>query len=83
MERMGRGVRWDFRRAKQIVSLAENAPRKRTERSRRAARMVALVKAGTYPYTPAVLSWLSTELDKPGRLITQADIDGLLKQHSA
>jgi hypothetical protein len=26
-----------------------------------------------------VLSWLSSQLDKPGRLITQAEVDQLVK----
>jgi hypothetical protein len=38
------------------------------------------LKKGKLPYTPTVLSWLSAELDKPGRLITQSDVDHLLKK---
>jgi hypothetical protein len=52
---------------------------KTKERTRRDARMKELVKKGKLPYTPPVLSWLSAQLDKPGRLITQADVDTLLK----
>jgi hypothetical protein len=55
-----------------------NGIRKTAERVRRDARMRELVKKGKLPYTPPVLSWLSAQLDKPGRLITQADVDRLL-----
>ena len=40
--------------------------------------MMAIVKQGKLPHTPPVLSWLSARIDKPGRLITQADVDKLL-----
>jgi hypothetical protein len=56
-----------------------NGPRKAQERERRDARMLAIVKQGKLPYTPTVLSWLSARLDKPGRLITQADVDKIVK----
>ena len=49
------------------------------ERDRRDARMTEIVKKGKLPYTPPIMSWLSTKLDKPSRLITQADVDTLLK----
>jgi hypothetical protein len=55
-----------------------NGVRKSKERSRRDSRMRATVKAGKLPYAPAVMSWLSTKLDKPSRLITQADVTKLL-----
>ena len=44
-----------------------------------ADRWTENLKTGKLPYTPTVLSWLSAKLDKPGRLITQADVDRLLK----
>jgi len=49
------------------------------ERARRDARMIETVKRGKLPFTPPVMSWLSGRIDKPSRLITQADIDKLLK----
>jgi len=55
-----------------------NGMRKTKERARRELRILGLVKAGKFPYTPIVLSWLSTALNKPGRLITQGDVDKLL-----
>jgi hypothetical protein len=60
-------------------SRIENGMRKRKERGRRDAWMRDAVKRGQLPYTPPVLSWLSEQLGKPGRLITQADVDTFLK----
>jgi hypothetical protein len=72
-----------IRREQRQVDMAEsrhrNGIRKTKERARRDARMRAAVKQGKLPYTPPILSWLSAQLDKPGRLITQADVDKLLK----
>jgi hypothetical protein len=66
--------------AGQQQSRIENGHLKRDERVRREARLRTLVKNGKLPFTPTVLSWLSARLDKPGRLITQADVDKFLKE---
>jgi hypothetical protein len=55
-----------------------NGIRKVAERERRSLRMRSLIKQGKLPYTPSVMSWLSQELDKPSRLITQAEVDRLV-----
>jgi hypothetical protein len=55
-----------------------NGIRKVAERERRRTRMISLIKQGKLPYTPPVMSWLSQQLDKPSRLITQAEVDRLL-----
>jgi hypothetical protein len=55
-----------------------NGIAKAKERQRRDTRMTELVKKGKLPYVPAVMSWLSEKLDKPSRLITQADVDRVL-----
>lgn len=65
--------------AGQQASRIENGHKKRAERARRDQRLAVLVKAGKLPFTPPVLSWLSAKLNKPGRLITQADVDQFLK----
>lgn len=65
--------------AGQQRSRIENGHLKRDERERRDDRLKTLVKAGKLPFTPPVLSWLSAKLDKPGRLITQDDVDKYLK----
>jgi hypothetical protein len=49
------------------------------ERARRDARMLEVVKKGKLPFTPPVMTWLSRQVDKPSRLITQADVDQLVK----
>jgi hypothetical protein len=61
-------------------SRQRNGVRKTDERARRDRRMTELVRAGKLPYTPAVMSWLSSKLDKPSRLITQEEVDSLLRQ---
>jgi hypothetical protein len=60
------------------VSRIVNGSRKEGEQKRRDARMLVLVKKGSLPYIPAVMSWLSTKLGKPSRQITAADVKSLL-----
>jgi hypothetical protein len=57
---------------------ARNRRSKLPERQRRDARMLTRVQAGSLPYTPAVMSWLSRKLDMPARKITEADVKTLL-----
>ncbi len=64
----------------QAFSRRTNGMRKMKEHVRRDTRMTDLVKKGTLPYTPAVMSWLSSKLDKPSTKIVQADVDGLVKE---
>jgi hypothetical protein len=40
--------------------------------------MKEMLKGGKLPYTPVVMSWLSEQLGKRSRQITQADVDKLL-----
>ena len=65
--------------AGQQQSRIDNGHLKRAERHRRDDRLKVLVKKGKLPFTPPVLSWLSVKLNKPGRMITQADVDKFLK----
>jgi hypothetical protein len=74
-----RRIRREQRATDMAFSRRTNGMRKMKERIRRDARMIELVKKGTFPYTPTILSWLSAQLDKPSSKIVQADIDGLLK----
>jgi len=74
-----RRIRREQRRVDMARSRFRNGIRKTKERDRRRLRMLEILKAGKLPYTPPVLSWLSAELDKPGRLITQAEVDQLVK----
>jgi hypothetical protein len=73
-----RRIRREQRRVDMAESRHRNGILKAKERVRRDSRMLDLVKKGKLPYTPPVLSWLSVQLDKPGRLITQADVDRLV-----
>ncbi len=73
-----RRIRREQRRYDMALSRRTNSPRKVAERERRDARMIDTVKKGKLPYTPPVMSWLSIQLDKPSRLITQQDIDKLV-----
>ena len=74
-----RRIRREQRQVDQARSRIENGTLKTKERERRDARMIGLIKKlGQLPYTPPVMSWLSTQLDKPSRLITQEEVNGLL-----
>ena len=45
-------------------------------------KIVELLTSGELaklPYIPAVMSWLSTKLDKPASRITQADVDQVVQ----
>lgn len=74
-----RRIRREQRRVDMARSRFRNGPRKDAERDRRQARMVEIIQQGKLPYTPVVMSWLSATLDKPSRLITQAEVDQLVK----
>lgn len=67
-------IRKDMRESRIV-----NGARKEEERERRDVRMRELVKKGKLPYTPAVMSWLSTKLQKPSRQITATDVENLMK----
>lgn len=72
-----------IRRSQRQVDMAKSRLRngivKVKERARRDARMLETVKKGKLPYLPVVMSWLSEKIDKPSRLITQADVEKLVK----
>jgi hypothetical protein len=61
-----------------IETKARNVVYKTKERDRRDRRMLATVTAGRPPYSPAVMSWLSRQLDKPATRITSEDVKSLL-----
>lgn len=74
-----RRIRREQRQVDMKESRHRNGILKTKERDRREIRMKELIKKGKLPYTPPVLSWLSGQLGKPGRLITQEDVNKLLK----
>lgn len=75
--RVTRKMRFDYRMSDAAETREVNKTRKIPERARRDARMMAKVKAGSLPYTPQVMSWLSRQLDKPASKITATDVKSL------
>ncbi len=74
-----RRIRREQRREDMAESRHRNGILKAKERQRRDARMLETIKGGKLPYTPPVMSWLSEKLGKRSRLITQGDVERLLK----
>jgi len=74
-----RRIRRNQRQVDMAKSRLKNGIRKVKERARRDARMLETVKKGKLPYLPVVMSWLSEKTNKPSRLITQADVEKLVK----
>ncbi len=73
-----RRIRREQRRFDMDLSRRTNGMVKMKERARRHLRMVELIKKGKFPFTPAVMSWISVQLDKPSRQIVPADVEALL-----
>lgn len=73
-----RRIRREQRQYDQKQSRMENGEIKNKERIRRHKRLVNKLKEGQLPYTPAVMSWLSHEIHKPSRLISQEDVNKFL-----
>lgn len=74
-----RRIRREQRRVDMALSRRTNGMLKMKERNRRDARMREIVKKGKLPFTPPVMSWLSAKLNKPSRLIVQADLERFAK----
>lgn len=74
-----RRIRRTQRQEDMAKSRLRNGILKVKERARRDARMLETVKKGKLPYLPVVMSWLSEKIDKPSRLITQEDVQKLVK----
>jgi hypothetical protein len=73
-----RRIRREQRAADMAESRRVNGMKKMKERARRTTRMVEFLKKGKLPYTPSIMSWLSSVLDKPATRIVQADVDKVL-----
>jgi hypothetical protein len=71
--------RFNLRIVEQAESRAHNGPLKVKERVRRETRMMSALKAGKFPYTRAVRSWLCIQLDKKEFQITEADVQKFMK----
>ena len=72
-----RRIRRDRIARDQKLSRKVNGALKVKERARRDDRMLAAVKGKKLPFIPSVMSWLSMQLDKPSRLISQDEVDAL------
>jgi hypothetical protein len=75
-----RRIRREQRQFDQALSRRVNGARKIDERARRKTRMLEIIKANKFPYTPSVMSWISVQLDTPTTRITPADVDRLVSQ---
>ena len=75
---MRRSVRKRYDQQDALETGARSRIVKGKERARRDARMVDKIKAGSLPYTPAVMSWLSRKLDKKASRITPQDVQSVL-----
>src|SRR5436309_4428829 len=83
-ETMGaRRIRREQRQVDMAESRRVNSKYKDKERVRRDDRMLGLLQKGSLPYTPTILSWLSTRLDKPAGRISQADVEKVIKSAPA
>jgi hypothetical protein len=76
-DRMSTRVRYDRIRDNGAISRTKNGHLKRKERASRDARMARLIKGGTFPYTPAVQSWISTQLGIPFSQVTEEQAKSL------
>lgn len=75
---VGRMEKQIRRRSDAAETKLENLSLKSAERRRRDLFMMGKLKTGTFPYTPAVMSWLSRKLDKKSSRITHEDVRKLL-----
>lgn len=78
MAKITRAGRRELDRIDAAWSKERNFARKKKERSRRDAQMMAAIRGGSLPYPPNVMSWLSRKLEKRSTRITQADVKSLL-----
>lgn len=78
-QRMSTRLRYDRIRDNSAISRTVNGHLKRKERANRDERMAGLIKAGKFPYTPAVQSWISTKLGKPFSQVKEDEVKALVK----
>ena len=74
---MSTATRMDRARSNGKVTRIENGMRKRKARTLRDKKFMELVQKGTYPYTPAVMSWASEKLGKPSTQMTADEVKGI------
>ncbi|WP_439632251.1 hypothetical protein [Gemmata sp.] len=78
-KRMSTRVRYDRIRDNHAISRTKNGHLKRKERANRDERMAGLIKAGKFPYTPAIQSWASVQLGLPFTQLTEEQVKTLVK----
>ena len=78
-KRMSTRRRMDRIRDNHAISRTVNGHLKRKERANRDERITGLIKAGTFPYTPAIQSWISAKLEMPFTKVTEDDVRELVK----
>jgi hypothetical protein len=71
---MSTASRMDRHREKAAVSRAENSTRKRKGRANRDKAMLEIIKKGQYPFTPAIMSWVSEKLNKPSSKVSETEV---------
>ena len=79
-DRMSTRIRYDRIRDNHAISRTINGARKRKAQASREARMTKLIQAGKFPYTPAIQSWISTQLGVPFSQISEADVKALVQK---
>lgn len=77
--RMSTRIRYDRIRDNGALSRTVNGHKKRKERANRDKRMKALIAGGQFPFTPAVQSWISTQLGVPFTQVSEAQAKELAK----
>lgn len=77
-ERMSTATRMDRARANGVITRGRKSAAKRRERDNREVRMIAAIKKGPYPYTPAVQSWISNAIGKPFTQIDENEAKSLI-----
>jgi hypothetical protein len=75
---MSTASRMDRARDNAAVTRTENGHLKRKERANRDKRMAELIGKGTFPYTPAVMSWVSEKLGKKSSQVTEGEVKALV-----
>ncbi|QJW94096.1 hypothetical protein [Frigoriglobus tundricola] len=70
-DRMSTRIRYDRIRDNGAKSRTINGSLKRKAQASRTVRMKKLINEGTFPYTPAVQSWLSVQLGIPFTQISE------------
>jgi hypothetical protein len=78
-KRMSTRLRMERARDNAAISRTKNGHLKRRKTVTRDARMLALIKAGTFPYTPSIQSWISVQLGDRFNRITPEQVQTLVK----